>query len=215
VVIASGVRTSSLQVAPDAIAAAAAARHIADRAGRAAAGRCFPDLVRGPVGGRLISNVPAAVHRYDLLMASTRPRVLVVDDDEPTCRLLAAILRRAGYEPTIAVSADEALRAVRDRGPFDLATVDVVMPQTSGDQLAAILRSHDPDLKVLFVTGYPEALFQAQPHLWKGEAFLEKPCSDRGIVEAVSLLLTGRIAADAPRAGETVEGGDSESEPIV
>jgi two-component system cell cycle sensor histidine kinase/response regulator CckA len=121
-----------------------------------------------------------------------KPSILIVDDDPPTCVLISDILQRAGYGVMIAHSGSEAVDAV-ERNRFDLATVDVVMPGMSGEQVAQRLRAVHPDLRVLFVTGYPEALFQAQPVMWEGEAFLEKPCTDKGLVEAVSLLLTGSI----------------------
>ncbi len=145
---------------------------------------------------------------------ATKPRVLVVDDDPPTCMLISEILQRAGYAVTIASSGPQAVDAA-ELTRFELATVDVVMPGMSGEQVAQRLRAVDPDLKVLFVTGYPEALFQAQPVMWEGEAFLEKPCTDRGLVEAVALLLTGSTKTARDRdAAIRITPDDRDKEPM-
>jgi CheY-like chemotaxis protein len=141
-------------------------------------------------------------------------RVLVVDDDLATCTLVSEILTGAGYTVITRTVPFDALDQVRSGCRFDLAIVDVVMPGMSGDALATALRAIDPDVKVLFVTGYSGALFQARPTLWEGEAFLEKPCSDTALLEAVSLLLTDRIGAPPSSSGASV-GTSEEPEPLV
>jgi CheY-like chemotaxis protein len=64
-----------------------------------------------------------------------------------------------------------------------------------GDELAARLRQSWPDLKVLYLTGYSQALFGNRALLREGEAFLEKPCSPAELLEAVSMLLFNRTSA--------------------
>jgi two-component system cell cycle sensor histidine kinase/response regulator CckA len=147
-------------------------------------------------------------------MGAPTAHVLVVDDDPPTCLLIADVLRRNGYRVTIAHSGADAIRLCEDNR-FDLATVDVVMPVMSGDETARQLRASHPTLKILFVTGYPEALFQAQPMLWEDEAFLEKPCTDRGLVEAVSLLLTGRLPQPASSSRVQIADRLDDREPLI
>jgi FixJ family two-component response regulator len=51
-----------------------------------------------------------------------------------------------------------------------------------------------PDLKVLYVTGHIDRLMDSRP-LWDGESFLDKPFSMNGLVEAVALLIYGRVSA--------------------
>ncbi len=76
------------------------------------------------------------------------------------------------------------------------------MPQMDGDELAARLPQSWPDLKVLYLTGYSQALFDNRARLWEGEAFLEKPCSPAELLDAVSMLLfncTSATVAELPR----------------
>ncbi len=143
----------------------------------------------------------------------TLPRVIVVDDEPSICSLVRDILEHAGYSVVTVTTSHAALDVVKGATRFALAIIDVVMPAMSGDELATAMRAVDPDLKVLFLTGYPGALFQARPRLWDGEAFLEKPCSDKALLEAVSLLLTARIAAASESTGTHV-GSSGDPEPL-
>ena len=94
-----------------------------------------------------------------------------------------------------ATSGDAAMQLCEKQGNPDLLLTDLRMPRMSGDELAGRLRQRDPDLKVLYLTGYSDQLFRSKQTLWDGEAFLEKPCSISGLLEAVSLLLRGEVSS--------------------
>ena len=124
---------------------------------------------------------------------SDRPvaRVLIVDDEEPISGLVERVLSRAGYETAVAADGAEALKIAEEKGPFDLLLADVVMPGMQGDELGRRLRASDPELKILYLTGYTDQLFTDRTLLWENEAFLEKPITVTGLLEAVSLTLFG------------------------
>ena len=111
--------------------------------------------------------------------------------------LVERVLTDAGFDTLSASGGSEAIEIMNSRGPFVLAIVDVIMPGMTGDELVARLRRTEPDLKVLYLTGYVDQLFQKKEHLWQDEAFLEKPANPEGVLEAVSLLLSGRISPAA------------------
>jgi CheY-like chemotaxis protein len=115
--------------------------------------------------------------------------VLVVDDEEPVRRFVDRVLREAGYKTALAGDGPEAIQVALGLGHFDVLLTDVMMPQMNGDELARRLRQNEPGLKVLYLT--------EKVTLWEDEAFLEKPCSVKGLLQAVSLLLFGKF--DAPR----------------
>jgi len=72
----------------------------------------------------------------------------------------------------------------------------VMMPQMTGDELARRLRQTEQrGLKVLYLTGFSDRLFKEKVTLWEDEAFLDKPCGVKGLLQAVSLLLFGRFEA--------------------
>jgi len=121
--------------------------------------------------------------------------VLVVDDEEAVLRFVERVLRESGYKTVAATSGAEAIAVARREGPLGGLVTDLMMPGMTGDELARQLRQFEPQLKVLYLTGYSDRLFREKTTLWADEAFLEKPCSVKGLREAVSLLLFGTLAA--------------------
>ena len=133
---------------------------------------------------------------HNTRMKSTPPvpiSALIVDDEEPLRRFVERVLRQAGYRTAIAADGPEAIAVAQKLETFDILVTDVMMPQMTGDELARRLRQTEPGLKVLYLTGYSDRLFKEKVTLWKDEAFLDKPCSVKGLMEAVSLLLFGRF----------------------
>jgi two-component system, cell cycle sensor histidine kinase and response regulator CckA len=120
-------------------------------------------------------------------------RVLIVDDEAPIRVFVTRALGGAGYEVVSAADGAEALEIAERQGPFDLCVIDVLMPGIKGDELARRLRRAHPDLKILYFTGYSDRLFAETPTLAANEAFLDKPVTVDGLLQAVSLLLFGRI----------------------
>lgn len=122
-----------------------------------------------------------------------RPRVLVVDDEQSVRTFADRVLREAGYEVVVASDGREALRIVEHEPPFDLFIIDLVMPAMQGEDLARTLRLRDPDVKVLYFTGFSDRLFEEKRVLGGNEAFIEKPASVEGFLESVSLMLFGHL----------------------
>jgi two-component system cell cycle sensor histidine kinase/response regulator CckA len=119
--------------------------------------------------------------------------VLIVDDEESVRLFVARVVQEAGYQTTTASDGPEAIEAAAKLASLDLLITDLMMPKMSGDELARRLRLNQPSLKVLHLTGFSDRLFKERSTLWQDEAFLEKPCSVRGLMEAIELLLFGRL----------------------
>lgn len=66
---------------------------------------------------------------------------------------------------------------------------DVIMPQMTGSALAQRLRSRQPELKVLYLSGYPDDVLAGQNVLEPGRAFLRKPFSADELVHKVREVL--------------------------
>ena len=127
----------------------------------------------------------------------SRPmRVLIVDDELSVRKFVERVLGEAGYTIASASDGPEALAVAEKLEHFDILVTDVMMPQMTGDELARRLRAAHPGLKILYLTGFSDRLFKEKATLWADEAFLDKPCSVKGLRQAVSLLLYGRV--DAP-----------------
>ena len=119
------------------------------------------------------------------------PVVLVVDDEDSVRRLAARALKMAGYRVLEAAGGTDALKFLDNATPLDLLLTDINMPDLKGDEVARRFRQARPELKVLYLSGFVDALFAERSVLWEDEAFLDKPFSIKGLLEAVSLLTSG------------------------
>ena len=117
--------------------------------------------------------------------------VLVVDDEEAVRKFVERVRRDGGYRTATAADGPEAIAVASQLDRLDILVTDLMMPQMQGDELARRLRQRQPALKVLYLTGYSDRLFKDKITLWEDEAFLDKPCSIKGLRQAVSLLLFG------------------------
>lgn len=117
--------------------------------------------------------------------------MLIVDDEAPIRDIVDRVLRSAGYDTVVAADGAEALHLLDDDPTFDLLLTDLVMPHMTGDELARRARATVGDLKVLYLTGYADQLFNQRSFLESHEAFLEKPVAPTGLLQAVSLILFG------------------------
>ena len=84
--------------------------------------------------------------------------VLVVDDQEIICELIAAHLSADGHQPVTVSDAAQAL-ARFEAGSFDLVITDQSMPGISGEQLAKKIKERSPGTHIIMLTGFGDDLF--------------------------------------------------------
>jgi two-component system, cell cycle sensor histidine kinase and response regulator CckA len=126
--------------------------------------------------------------------SATGPLVLVVDDEAGYRELERRILERGGYRVIEASGGLDACRVLEGRDAPDLLIADLDMPDLRGEEMVRRIHTIRPELKVLYVTANIDRLLDAQSIAWEGEAFLDKPFTPKGLLEAVSLLLTGTLS---------------------
>jgi two-component system, cell cycle sensor histidine kinase and response regulator CckA len=103
-------------------------------------------------------------------------RVLLVEDEDSVRNFAVRALKRQGYEVLEAATGVEAMEVVeREEGRIDIVVSDVVMPEMDGPTLLKQLRLRDPELKVIFVSGYPDDAFRKSLDPDQQFAFLPKP----------------------------------------
>lgn len=91
-------------------------------------------------------------------MSEPGKRVLVVDDDVRTARLLARLLGEDGFEVELATDGAAAIARL-SRSPLpDALVTDLRMPHADGVAVARYARSRNPRIPIFIVTGYPELL---------------------------------------------------------
>ena len=117
----------------------------------------------------------------------TAETVLLVEDEDVVRRLVKQVLEQSGYAVLEACDGVQALEVGRGR-TVDLLVTDMVMPKLGGVEVAAALREHRPDLKVLYMSGYAEGAL-GPGTLGAGTTLLEKPFSFATLTEKVRGLL--------------------------
>ena len=104
------------------------------------------------------------------------PSILLVEDDDSVRLINALLLETLGYRVWQVTSAEEALELVQGkRLKIDLLFTDVIMPGMNGRKLAEAFRAFDPDIKVLFQSGYTDDIVVRHGILNREVAFLQKP----------------------------------------
>jgi two-component system cell cycle sensor histidine kinase/response regulator CckA len=115
-------------------------------------------------------------------------RVLIVEDQPEVAQLVQRLIAPAGYEITVATDALTAVTQVAAGAQPDLLITDVVMPTMTGPELAAALRTHHPDLPVLYMSGYTAASLGPQLHLDANSMLVEKPFTRSTLLGAIRTL---------------------------
>ena len=115
--------------------------------------------------------------------------VLVVEDQHELRELAKRVLGGHGYRVLVAANGVEALKLAEQAGPIDLLVTDVIMPGMSGREVALLLSAMRPELKVLYVSGYPDESIVHHGVLEAGIAFLQKPFSPDALARRVRRVL--------------------------
>jgi DNA-binding NtrC family response regulator len=84
------------------------------------------------------------------------PRILVVDDDPGILNVITAALEDTGFHVLAAGDAQQAMALLSANGAIELLLSDIRMPREDGYALAEASLNHDPDLKILLMTGFAE-----------------------------------------------------------
>jgi PAS domain S-box-containing protein len=118
-------------------------------------------------------------------------RILVVEDRSLVRNLARSVLTGAGFDVVTAAGGDEALELVYAGTELDLLLTDVVMPGMSGAELARQLRTLQPELPVLYMSGYTDDVLHPAELAEPRTSFLAKPFHNAELVAAARSALDG------------------------
>ena len=116
------------------------------------------------------------------------PKILLAEDDNDMRRFLVKALEAAGYA---VISYDNGLSAyhrLREE-PFELLLTDIVMPEMDGIELARRASELDPDIKIMFITGFAAVALNPDSQAPKDAKVLSKPFHLRDLVNEVQKVL--------------------------
>ena len=136
---------------------------------------------------------------YDISGASTEEIelergdevVLLVDDEDVVRNTVYDILSDLGYSVLQARNVEEALFVSEGHqdNPIKLLVTDIVMPGLTGHQLAEKILTRNPEMKVLFMSGYPNDTVVQQGMMARGVPFIQKPFTPKNLARKVREVL--------------------------
>lgn len=118
-------------------------------------------------------------------------RILIIEDEEQTRRMIAEVLQRAGYEVSEARDGVEGLRRYRE-SPTDLIITDILMPEKEGLETIMTLKRESPQVKIIAMSGGGRAgnlNFLEIARRLGAQLTLEKPFELQEMLAAVVALL--------------------------
>ena len=120
--------------------------------------------------------------------------ILLVEDEDVVRGLARKILEHAGYNVLEANRGEEAVRLCLERAePIDLLLTDVVMPETSGKEVADRLTKLFPGLRVLFMSGYTDEAIVHHGVLDSNVEFIQKPFTPAALARKVREVLDSEL----------------------
>src|SRR6476646_229383 len=115
-------------------------------------------------------------------------RILLAEDDEDMRRFLVSALTKAGYDVVSFGNGLEAYERLKEE-PFTLLLTDIVMPEMDGIELARRASELDPDLKIMFITGFAAVALNPDNRAPKEAKILSKPFHLNELVAEVDRMM--------------------------
>ncbi|MCS6896969.1 MAG: response regulator, partial [Nitrospira sp.] len=146
----------------------------------------LPSVAAGVKGETISPSSPRSARGQEM--------ILLAEDDNGVRELIQDLLTKLGYRVCAVGNGLEAcLVGTQHIGEVELLLTDVVMPGMGGAELARRLRTLKPDLKLLFISGYPDdvGLGSGDP----ASAYIQKPFAPETLATAIRELLDGRATS--------------------
>ena len=117
--------------------------------------------------------------------------VLVIDDDEETRNLFSTVLTDAGYLVEAVENGKQAIKLCK-KGPFDIALIDIELPDIKGIELLKTLRQLQPKMVKIIITGHPSIENAVKSVNEKADGYLLKPVNMAEMLEMIKKILAER-----------------------
>jgi CheY-like chemotaxis protein len=117
-----------------------------------------------------------------------KPTVLLVEDDPAVSKSIARLLRSHGYEAATAEGGSYALRVIETNGDIDVVLVDIVLPDMTGTQVAALIKAKYPDIPIIFATGVSNV---GELKLVEEKRLLRKPFTAHELFDKIAAAMRG------------------------
>ena len=125
---------------------------------------------------------------FERMKREIMQRILLAEDDNDMRRFLVKALENAGYQVSSCENGLAAYDRLREE-PYELLLTDIVMPEMDGIELARRATELDPDIKVMFITGFAAVALNPDSDAPKDAKILSKPFHLRDLVSEVQKML--------------------------
>ncbi len=124
-------------------------------------------------------------------MVNKRPVILIIDDEEATCNLVCEELAEAGYVCDVALNADDTLAKLRTHN-FDLALLDILLPNISGMDLLKMIRECYQTIAVVMMTGVNDLNTAVEAMKLGASDYIVKPFTLDKLIVSVDTALKNK-----------------------
>jgi len=119
---------------------------------------------------------------------------LIVDDDQEVRNTLASILEGVGYLVETVENGKKAIRMC-EQTPFDVALIDIELPDIKGTELLRILKEKQPKMVKIIITGHPSIENAAKSVNEKADGYITKPFNVTELLEMIIKLIEEKTNA--------------------
>src|ERR1043166_7918311 len=135
-----------------------------------------------------LSGLVNVLVRLESRLICSMHKILLAEDDNDMRRFLVKALENAGFEVSPHDNGMSAYQRLREE-PFEMLLTDIVMPEMDGIELARRAAELDPDIKIMFITGFAAVALNADSKAPKDAKVLSKPFHLRDLVNEVQKML--------------------------
>jgi len=121
-------------------------------------------------------------------MSGHKSTVLLIEDDRAVSKSIARLLRAHGYEAAIAEGGSYALQVIEANVDIDVVLVDIVLPDMTGTQVAALIKAKRPDIPIIFATGVSNV---GELKAVDEKRLLRKPFSEQELFDKIAAAMKG------------------------
>jgi two-component system cell cycle response regulator CpdR len=152
--------------------------------------RCQPPAARRSLSPEIypLSGLVSGLILPSGLRPTAMHKILLAEDDNDMRRFLVKALENAGFQVSPHDNGMSAYQRLREE-PFEMLLTDIVMPEMDGIELARRASELDPDIKIMFITGFAAVALNSDSDAPKNAKVLSKPVHLRELVSEVNKML--------------------------
>lgn len=148
------------------------------------------NAVHAVISRELPQNVVSLAKRFEAQVGPQKLHILVAEDNPVNQRVIRGLLSHAGFEVVLAQDGEEALSMLESDGPFDLAIIDMHMPELSGTEVIQRWRfTENGHLPIIMLTADAREDSESASQQAGADAFLTKPVSSGALVDMIAQLV--------------------------